>query len=146
MALSMIDKLANYLMPLEEVATKEQFIEEVTTLRSSKKTNLQVHTNPSVGLKMLIVTPAKYGDVRIYADHLKAKIALVINLTDVEAELQYAIKDFMDGVCYVMDGSSHRITDSIFLYVPTNVNVDKELYAYSVPAYVKPKNQSGKFL
>ena len=35
---------------------------------------------------------------------------------------------------------------SIFLYVPTNVNVDKELYAYSVPAYVKPKNQSGKFL
>lgn len=47
----------------------------------------------------------------------------------------------MNGVCYVLSGNVQRIADSVFIYTPPNVDIDKELYAYSVPAYVKPKSE-----
>lgn len=137
----MLDKLTNYLMPVEETATKTQKITESDSDNEAKPLNLQVHTNQSIALKMVIVSPASYDDVRTYADHLKANIAVVMNLTGVEMDMQYAIKDFMNGVSYILACNVQRIADSIFIYTPANVAIDKELYAYSVPTYIKPKNQ-----
>jgi len=139
MGLSVLDKLTNYLMPIEKVAQKEEPVAEVDNNHGRKPVNLYVHTNQSAALKVLIVSPAKLDDMRMYADHLKANITVVINLTCIEMEMQNTIKDFMNGVCYVLDGNVQRIADSIFIYTPVNVEIDKELYAYSVPTYVKPK-------
>jgi len=139
MGLSMIDKLTNYLMPMEKVAQKEQLVADFDDIHGRKPVNLYVHTNQSAKLKVLIVSPAKFDDVRIYADHLKANITVVINLTCIEKDMQNAIKDFMNGVCYVLAGNVARIADSVFMYTPVNVDIDKEIYAYSVPTYVKPK-------
>ena len=139
MGLSMLDKLTNYLMPMEKVAQKEEPVAEIHDNHGRKPVNLYVHTNQSAALKVLIVSPAKLDDMHMYADHLKANITVVINLTSIEMDMQNTIKDFMNGVCYVLDGNVQRIADSIFIYTPFNVDIDKELYAYSVPTYVKPK-------
>lgn len=138
MGLSLLDKLTNYLMPLEEVATQEQGVSELDTVRARKSVNLQVH-NGSNSLSVVVATPAKYDDVCVYANHLKANVAVVINFTSVDMDMQYAIKDFMNGVCYVVAGNVQRIADSVFIYTPGHVDIEKELYAYSVPAYIKPK-------
>ncbi len=140
MALGMIDKLTNYLLPTEETEAKKQRVLTSDTEYGIKPVNLQVHTNQAIALKMVVVSPAKYDDVRTYADHLKANMAVVINLTGVELDMQYAIKDFMNGVSYVLDGNVQRVADSVFMYTPANVGIDKELYAYSVPTYVKPRS------
>jgi len=139
MGLSMIDKLTNYLNPIEKIAQKEQILSEFDGTHGRKPLNLHVHTNQSKNLKVLIVSPAKFDDVRMYADHLKANITVVVNLSCLETDVQDAIKDFMNGVCYVLAGNAARIADSVFIYAPVNVDIDKELYAYSVPTYVKPK-------
>ena len=139
MGLSMIDKLTNYLMPMEKMVQKEQLVSEVDDTHGRKPVNLYVHTNQSASLKVLIVLPAKFDDVRMYADHLKANITVVVNLIGLDLDMQNAIKDFMNGVCYVLSGNAQRIADSVFIYTPANVDIDKELYAYSVPTYVKPK-------
>lgn len=141
MALDMLDKLTNYLMPTEEIGTKKQTVSVNDMDYGTKSVNLQVHTNQSIALKIVVVSPAKYDDVRTYADHLKANIAVVINLTGVEIDMQYAIKDFMNGVSYILAGNVQRIADSVFMYTPANVGIDKELYAYSVPTYVKPRSE-----
>ena len=139
MGLSMIDKLTNYLNPMDKMEQKEQMVSEFDSNHVRKPVNLHLHTNQSKNLKVLIVSPAKFDDVRMYADHLKANITVVVNLSSIEIDLQDAIKDFMNGVCYVLDGNVQRIADSVFIYAPVNVQIDKELYAYSVPTYVKPK-------
>lgn len=140
MALGMLDKLTNYLLPTEETGAKKQRVLTSDTEYGVKPVNLQVHTNQAIALKMVVVSPAKYDDVCTYADHLKANMAVVINLTGVELDMQYAIKDFMNGVSYVLAGNVQRIADSVFIYTPANVEIDKELYAYSVPTYVKPRS------
>ncbi|SFM07211.1 cell division protein SepF [Pelosinus propionicus] len=137
MGLSLIDKLTNYLMPLEEVATVGSGVSEMDAARARKSMNLHVHTNES--LKVVVASPVTYDDVCIYANHLKENVAVVINFAGVDLDMQHAIKDFMNGVCYVVSGNVQRIADSVFIYVPGHVDIEKELYAYSVPAYIKPK-------
>ena len=141
MALGMLDKLTNYLLPTEESGEKKQRVLVRDADYEVKPVNLQVHTNQSIALKMVVVSPAKYDDVRTYADHLKANIAVVMNLTGVEMDMQYAIKDFMNGVSYVLAANVQRIADSVFMYTPAHVGIDKELYAFSVPTYVKPRGE-----
>lgn len=137
MALSMLDKLTNYLMPMEDVAKRNPSVVRSDAGYDNKPVNLHVHTNQAIALKIVIVSPGKYDDVRTYADHLKANVAVVINFVGVDLDMQYAIKDFMNGACYVLSGNVQRIADSVFMYAPSNVSVDKELYAFSVPTYVK---------
>jgi cell division inhibitor SepF len=139
MGLSLIDKLTNYLMPLEEVATQGNGVSEMDAARARRSMNLQIHTSELASLKMVVASPATYDDVCVYANHLKENVAVVINFTNVEIDMQHAIKDFMNGVCYIVAGNVQRIADSVFIYTPGNVDIEKELYAYSVPAYSKPK-------
>jgi cell division inhibitor SepF len=139
MGLSLIDKLTNYLMPLEEVATQGNVVSEMDAARARRSMNLQIHTSESASLKMVVASPATYDDVCVYANHLKENVAVVINFTNVEIDMQHAIKDFMNGVCYVVAGNVQRIADSVFIYTPGHIDIEKELYAYSVPAYSKPK-------
>ena len=139
MALSMIDKLTNYLMPTEGGGQREKPVGESTAARGSNLVNLSVHSTQSGKLKVLIVSSAKYDEVHTYADHLKANIAVAINLTDVDVTMQESIKDFMNGVCYVLDGNVQRVAESVIMYTPSDVDIEKELYAYSVPAYVNPR-------
>lgn len=141
MAVGMLDKLTNYLMPMEEKPVKKQRAPENESDYGVKPVNLQVHTNQGVALKIVVVSPGKYDDVRMYADYLKANIAIVINLTGVEVDMQHAIKDFMNGVSYILAGNVQRVADSVFMYTPGAVGIDKELYAYSVPTYVKPRSE-----
>lgn len=138
MGLRLIDKLTNYLMPLEEVATQGKTVSELDTARTRKSVNLQVHSNEPTSLQVVVASPATYDDVCVYANHLKENMAVVINFTGIDIEMQHAIKDFMNGVCYIVDGNVQRIDDSVFLYAPGYVDIEKELYAYSVPAYTKP--------
>ena len=143
MALGLIDKLTNFLMPIEEVVEgeKEQAVTELSAVRARKTVNLRVHTQETAsGFKVLVASPVHYEDVQVYADNLKAKVAVVLNFEQVDEETQRAMVDFLNGVCYVINGNVQRISDSILMYAPEMVDISKELYAFSIPTYVKTDN------
>ena len=73
----------------------------------------------------------------IIANKLKAKQAVMINYDLVDDRTQQRINDFINGVCYVLNGAVQVISDKIVLYVPEHTEIGKELYAYSIPTYVK---------
>ena len=53
MAVGMLDKLTNYLMPMEEKPVKKQRAPENESDYGVKPVNLQVHTNQGVALKKM---------------------------------------------------------------------------------------------
>ncbi|CUH96890.1 hypothetical protein P22_3002 [Propionispora sp. 2/2-37] len=130
MAYSLIEKLTNFLMPEEEFQQPNKTVNAAVS-----RAQLTVHS-PSE-LKMLVTAPHSYQDALLAADKLKADYAVVVNLQSVSPEIQQSISDFLNGICYVTGGAVERIADSILLYVPLQVDVCKELYAYSVPTYIK---------
>ena len=72
---------------------------------------------------MQIFAPKNFDQVTAIADDLKAGKACVVNYEQIEALEQRRICDFVNGVCYVLDGSAKRISNQIMLYVPNGVDV-----------------------
>lgn len=148
MALGLIDKLTNFLMPIEEEVVErskeqpqqEQAVTDLSAVRA-RKANLRVHTQEMAnGMKVLVANPVNYQDVLLYADNLRANTAVVLNFEHVDEETQRAMVDFLNGVCYVINGNVQRVSELILMYTPENVDISKELYAFSVPTYVKSDN------
>lgn len=88
-----------------------------------RRPKLTVHTTKKLELKVQIYAPANFDQVTAIADDLKAGKACVVNYEKVECKEQRRICDFVNGVCYVLDGCAKRISGQIVLYVPEGVDV-----------------------
>ena len=134
MAFGLIDKLTNFLMPVVEDASPPE-----SPGISDRRTQLRVHS--PAALKVNIVKPKVFDDVKVCADCLKTNVAVLINYEDVDASTQQRIVDFLLGVCFAMGGTSQRVSETVMIYVPPNVDINKELYSYSVPPYIKSRRE-----
>lgn len=86
-----------------------------------------VHTTRPVELSVQVFVPASFDHVTDIADDLRAQKACIVNYEKLEELEQRHISDFVNGVCYVMDGTVTRITDRIYLYVPDGVDVSESI-------------------
>lgn len=101
---------------------------EAGSFRQKKsQPQLTVHTTKQPQLKMQIYAPRNFEQVTAIADDLKAGKACVVNYEQIEALEQRRICDFVNGVCYVLDGSAKRISNQIMLYVPNGVDVTEAM-------------------
>lgn len=144
---SLIDKLTNVLMTEEEETdVKVKDAREVRPFTKQKNAAherpvLTVHTNKVPELKVMVYTPTSFDQANIIANALRNKEAVIVNYEEVDSAEQRRLCDFVNGVCYILDGGVQRISDKIVLYVPVNVDIRKELCAYAVPAYMKYQSQ-----
>lgn len=142
--MNMLEKLKNLLMPeiIEEEEIEEQedvAMEETRQVvngtplvspfdrpkpaMASARPQLSVRANQVEELAVDIYVPTAFAQVAGIADDLIAKKAAIVNYERVEGSEQRRICDFINGVCYILDGEARRISDGMVLYVPTGVNV-----------------------
>jgi cell division inhibitor SepF len=127
---SLIDKFTNFFMPEEEEDVQQESI-----VTSTKAPHLKLHAPAE--FKMCVSFPCTRDDIFACADHLKAKRIVIINMGKVHDHLEQSMIDFLSGVCYVLGGSVQSISAEILIFVPAGVDIDKELYGYSVPNFPK---------
>ena len=135
----MLEKITNWLMPMEEVEESVEEVAAVEAVREEKKVVngaalryetterqrpvLTVHTTKIPELKIMIFAPAVFDEVNVIADALKQKKAVVVNYEKADSAQQRRLCDFINGVCYVLNGEAKRISETMVLYVPENVEV-----------------------
>lgn len=85
--------------------------------------SLKVYKQPNMNI--LVFEPSNFNDTRIAADALKASKAVLINYEKIEQREQVRICDFMNGACYVLDGSVRRISAKMVLYAPNGVSIEE---------------------
>lgn len=79
-------------------------------------------------MKVVIVEPKVYDDAALIADHLKLRKTVIVNLESMTQQtVKKSIFDFMNGAVYVLDGSIQRVSKSIFILAPKNVDVDASI-------------------
>lgn len=79
-------------------------------------------------MKVVIVEPKVYDDAALIADHLKLRKTVIVNLESMtQQSIKKSIFDFMNGAVYVLDGSIQRVSKSIFILAPKNVDVDASI-------------------
>lgn len=136
MALGLIDKLTNFLMPIEE-SIDAQGVPVMAA--QERKAHLRVHS--PAALRVYVASPGSFDDVKYYADYLKSNVAVIVNYDNVDAQTQERISDFLNGILYVVNGNAQRVSSSVQMFLPAHVDVSKELYAYSIPTYVRRKTE-----
>lgn len=91
-----------------------------TDTSKTNRPNLQIIKAPEFVMK--VYTPADYSQINGIADDVLAHKAVVVNYEYVHAEEQRRICDYIDGVCYAVDGAVTKIAEKIFLYVPAGIS------------------------
>lgn len=110
----------------DSVASMSRYDRAASRSREERP-KLTVHTTKQQTLTVRIYAPTDFDQVTAIADDLKAGKAAVVNYERIESAEQRRICDFVNGVCYVLDGCAKRISDKIVLYVPEGVDVDEAM-------------------
>lgn len=91
-----------------------------TDTSKNNRPNLQIIKAPEFVIKIYV--PADYSQINGIADDILAHKAVIVNYEYVHTEEQRRLCDYIDGVCYAVDGAVTKISDKIFLYVPAGIN------------------------
>ncbi|WP_054949972.1 cell division protein SepF [Numidum massiliense] len=108
----------------EEVyEVREQDGEEKTPEkgRQSGSNVVSLHTKKNV--RLVLVEPRSYDEVQEFADHLRNRRAIVVNLQRMPTEQATRVLDFLSGTIYAVNGNIQKIGSHIFLCTPDNVEV-----------------------
>ncbi len=150
-----VNKLANIIMPLEEIDEVEETAAVQNTVCEKKVVNgnelygndeqkssfirpqLTLHTNKVPELNILVYVPESFEKANVIADALKKDEAVIVNYEKVDGDEQRRLCDFINGVCYVLNGAVKRISAEMVLYVPENVDIAQEVSAKTVRGFDK---------
>ena len=76
--------------------------------------------------KPFAVAPASFNDAQQVADTFMATTPVIVNLEGVDRELARRLVDFASGLCYGLGGQMEKVTTSVYLLTPNDVEVSAE--------------------
>ena len=65
-----------------------------------------------------------FEDAKLAADGLKSGEQQIINLERATPQMAERIIDFLNGVCYALDGTVERVGEKVYMFVPASVMVE----------------------
>ncbi|HHU51949.1 MAG TPA: cell division protein SepF [Firmicutes bacterium] len=109
----------------------EEVVEEVypenhgTAANKKNQTSGKVVSlpNPSKAVKLVVFEPQGFDDVQPIVDHLKNRRPVILNMEEIEKSLARRITDFVGGAVYALDGAVQKVSTSIILFTPANIEV-----------------------
>jgi len=72
-----------------------------------------------------------FEDAKVAADGLKSGEQQIVNLEKASPQMGERIIDFLNGVCYALDGTVERVGEKVYMFVPANVLVEVDNGAMS---------------
>ncbi len=73
----------------------------------------------------MLVEPTVFGHAQEVADHFKQGRAVAMDLADADRDLARRLIDFSSGLCYGLGGQMQKLGGSIYLVIPTGVEVSE---------------------
>lgn len=85
-----------------------------------------MRTMSGADLESQVIVARSYNDAQVLADHIRASVAVVLDLRKVEPAMVRRLVDFSSGLTYALGGSMRKIGQGVVLVTPANVNVSRE--------------------
>lgn len=92
--------------------------------RSSRVVKL--HNSPNQ-MRVVVIQPESFEESRDITNHLKSRKPIVVNLESVEKNVARRIIDFLSGAVYALDGDIQKVSNGIFIIVPSNVDIMSDI-------------------
>ena len=82
-----------------------------------------IHKRP---MKLVVLNPVDFDQVKLISDHLKSSRPVIVNLEETPKEDARRILDFISGTVYALGGGIQKVSNSIVLLTPANVEVSAD--------------------
>ncbi|RJX29045.1 MAG: cell division protein SepF [Dethiobacter sp.] len=116
------EKLLHSLGLLEE--EEEELPGPNVARRTSKKGKIVDFPTQETTYRLIVSNPASFAEVEEIGSHLKNKRTVVVNLEGMETAEAKRTIDFLSGVIFALNGSSQKINNNIFVFVPSGVTLN----------------------
>ncbi|HWQ72063.1 MAG TPA: cell division protein SepF [Desulfitobacteriaceae bacterium] len=109
---------------LEREEDKEIAREDVRVSRRNAQV-LSLHSQKQ--MRVVVFEPKSFEDSQNIADQLKNRRPVIVNLENADKILAKRVVDFISGTTYALNGNMQKVGNSIFLFVPNNVEISGEI-------------------
>ncbi|MCL5774130.1 MAG: cell division protein SepF [Firmicutes bacterium] len=122
----MFEKIKKFLslQDIDEEMEEESGGEESSAQRTQPKPRATIISLPSAKKQeIMIQEPLNFADAQEVADNLKVKKSIIINLRRTDKDMAKRIVDFLSGISYALDGHIQKVSENIFLFTPSNIDI-----------------------
>ena len=120
---------------VETLPRREPLREPLARERERERENvIQLHTNETIQkltsqFKIVVIEPKGFDECPRLVDDLKGRRPVIINLGLIDEIIARKVFDFLSGATYALNGNVQKIAQSIFVFLPENVDVENGSYS-----------------
>ena len=107
----------------EEMQEKQRDELIEPTFQTKNKKGKVVNIHQSTYVKVVVYQALTYDDTQSIVDNLKSRKPIIVNLDSLEQDLAQRVLDFLSGSVYALDGTIQKVSRSIFVLVPSNIDI-----------------------
>ncbi|HCS75824.1 MAG TPA: cell division protein SepF [Clostridiales bacterium] len=100
---------------------RDELIESSFQTKNKKGKVVNIHQSSYV--KVVVYQALTYDDTQNIIDNLKSRKPIIVNLDSIEQDLAQRVLDFLSGSVYALDGTIQKVSRSIFVLVPSNIDI-----------------------
>lgn len=93
------------------------------TFQTKNRRGKVVNIHQSTYVKVVVYQALTYDDTQAIVDNLKNRKPIIVNLDSLEQDLAQRVLDFLSGAVYALDGTIQKVSRSIFVLVPSNIDI-----------------------
>ncbi|MCI8557353.1 MAG: cell division protein SepF [Lachnospiraceae bacterium] len=79
------------------------------------------------GMEVCVIKPTSFDDCREIGETLLSNRTVVLNFEGLDVDVAQRIIDFTSGACFAIGGNLQKVSGSIFLATPRNVDISGDL-------------------
>lgn len=79
------------------------------------------------GMEVCVIKPSSFSDSREITETLLSNRTVVLNFEGLDVDIAQRIIDFVSGSCVAIGGNLQKVSGSIFLVTPRNVEISGDL-------------------
>ena len=114
---------------LVEETEEEEIIDEAEFVRPQGRRGavLNLHSGKSSNLRLVITKPREFPEAQQIVEHIKGRKPVLVNLEETDKNEAKRIIDFIAGATFALDGNMQRVSQQIFVFAPSQVEVNAEI-------------------
>ena len=110
---------------VEILDDEETMVADEDAGKKKKNNNIfSIHTQKNI--RVVVCEPKVFEDCQGIADNLKNRRPVIVNLEEADKDLAKRVVDFISGTTYALNGSTQKVGNGIFLFVPSNMDIAGE--------------------
>ncbi len=110
--------------------TTHLFSSSVDEENEENTTNEPRRGREAANARFAVYMPSAFEEALRPAEAMKEGNGVVINGEQLDTEGYRRVLDFLDGAAYVLGGSGRRVSDTVQVYAPSNMEIVDESVSY----------------